>query len=690
MSETPTPQETGGQAKKRFKAVTEEDIRRQTDGASFKNGESYFRGNYILNPVLRGKTLRARSLGQSGGPYTVQVDFMLANDKGREKGSEKGNNVVEDWICDCPRGGFCKHIVALLLTWVRTPDEVDVRADVLTLLKEHSREELLDMIKVILKRYPDLDELIEKLLIVPAKTPTPGAAARVTINPTKIKRQAASSFTNRSYEWGEESGIAQELEDLVEIAGRYAEAGQWANAMTVFGAVVEEIMTHYEEMEDESGELAEVISDCADGLRECLQVQETLEASDRLADDQRLALFRALYTVWEHDCNYDVWDGAGDAGESVPEMLARAATRAERAQIEEWLRADLEEYATKSPYYSHMKRNLVDFLMTLKAQSGASDEEILGEYRNAGLYSDAAALLIDRGRIEEALEEYRSAGLFKEMADLLLAEGRVDEAIRIAWQHLIDPASSISFAEKLLTSLRPTSKERQGQALKFIEDRLWEEKDPRANAQYLKWLEGHYRLFGMSEKALETAQTRFRAQPDEHTYASVKEAAHMPGQPEGTWAELRPRLLATLEAAGNWRASIEVALSEKEVAAALSALDKLSAAQPRPSGTGYGGGYGWGYNYGSWRVDLELRVAAASEKEYPDKALSIYQSVADSYIEASGRENYQQAVKHLVRVKKLYDGQGQQEAWQQYIADLRARNKSLRALKEELDRHGLS
>jgi len=42
-----------------------------------------------------------------------------------------------------------------------------------------------------------------------------------------------------------------------------------------------------------------------------------------------------------------------------------------------------------------------------------------------------------------------------------------------------------------------------------------------------------------------------------------------------------------------------------------------------------------------------------------------------------------------MRVRLLYQKQGQEPEWQAYIAHLRNSNKSLRALKEELDKRGL-
>jgi hypothetical protein len=137
---------------------------------------------------------------------------------------------------------------------------------------------------------------------------------------------------------------------------------------------------------------------------------------------------------------------------------------------------------------------------------------------------------------------------------------------------------------------------------------------------------------------------------------------------------------------GDWDDLANIFLKENAVSDAPDALDRLEAARPKTQNR---------YGYGSYTyyvtdtVDLKRRVAQAAEKSYPDRARIIYEQIADEHIEARGRGNYQEAVKYLSKVRELYYSENRQAEWEEYIADLRARNKSLRALKEELDLAGL-
>ena len=81
---------------------------------------------------------------------------------------------------------------------------------------------------------------------------------------------------------------------------------------------------------------------------------------------------------------------------------------------------------------------------------------------------------------------------------------------------------------------------------------------------------------------------------------------------------------------------------------------------------------------------MTLEVAKAAEETRPRAALELYQQHAEGLIAQQGRQNYQQACRYLTKVRRWYEQLGESEAWARYIADLRERNRRLRALMEEL------
>lgn len=170
--------------------LAEASIRRHTDPQSFERGANYYRHGAILNPVRQGNELRAECQGSQYQPYRVTVTL-----------DEQG---ITDYECSCPRGGFCKHVVALLLTWVHQPDEFHVMAPVDELLAKCSREELIVLVKEMIVRQPDLVRLLELPL---------GPIDDRPFDPEPFRRQVQYALSRDEAEW-----VARELGRVRETA----------------------------------------------------------------------------------------------------------------------------------------------------------------------------------------------------------------------------------------------------------------------------------------------------------------------------------------------------------------------------------------------------------------------------------------------------------------------------------------
>ncbi|MFU8771656.1 MAG: SWIM zinc finger family protein [Anaerolineales bacterium] len=92
--------------KNNYPNLSTTDIQDWVGLASFRKGQSYFLQNAIIEPRRQGMTLKSQCRGSSTPYYTVGVT-MDAN------GIARAN-------CSCPvgGGGHCKHVAALLLTWL--------------------------------------------------------------------------------------------------------------------------------------------------------------------------------------------------------------------------------------------------------------------------------------------------------------------------------------------------------------------------------------------------------------------------------------------------------------------------------------------------------------------------------------------------------------------------------------------
>jgi uncharacterized Zn finger protein len=161
--------------------LNEKIIRDRANANSFSRGEAYYRSSAILNTVKRGDTLEGFCEGSEALPYHVQVTLS--------------DEAVAFATCTCPYSfdGDCKHIVALLLTYLNTPQQFVERLPLEQALQERSKEELVALILKMLDKYPDLHNLVDH--------PVPGKR-KTDLNLDSFRRQMEYAF--RQYGgWGD-------------------------------------------------------------------------------------------------------------------------------------------------------------------------------------------------------------------------------------------------------------------------------------------------------------------------------------------------------------------------------------------------------------------------------------------------------------------------------------------------------
>jgi uncharacterized Zn finger protein len=91
-----------------------------------------------------GNTLMAECEGTDYQPYKVTVNF--------------GNGEISSASCSCPYDyeGFCKHIVALLLTRIHRPEDFASMDDVRTQLRRMTKTQLTHLIWQMMEHDPTI------------------------------------------------------------------------------------------------------------------------------------------------------------------------------------------------------------------------------------------------------------------------------------------------------------------------------------------------------------------------------------------------------------------------------------------------------------------------------------------------------------------------------------------------------
>lgn len=95
--------------------LTQDLIRQRASAQSFQKGVDYYRSGAIFNPSWQETPdsimLLGNCEGSSGSTYSIRVQL--------------GSTGIQDAVCTCPYdwGGDCKHIIALLLTYLNRRED---------------------------------------------------------------------------------------------------------------------------------------------------------------------------------------------------------------------------------------------------------------------------------------------------------------------------------------------------------------------------------------------------------------------------------------------------------------------------------------------------------------------------------------------------------------------------------------
>jgi uncharacterized Zn finger protein len=361
--------------------LTERKIRDYVGGRSFGLGEEYFESGAIHNARREGTKLTASCHGSYRNAYKVRA--TLDADGGEVKSAS----------CTCPVGsGACKHVAALLLAWVRSPDLFAQAQETDALLESKTREELIALVKQLLRRRPELESLIDSL-------PAPGKPAE----PGAFRRQADAVFAGATGDWDEAYELADELLEILETADGFMQVLQWGNAAGVYEGVLASLVENLRSYQDDEGALTEVLLDCVDGIERCLP---------KLDDPaRRLNALWSLMTVVTLDNEmggYGFSDGAY-------ELIEKHGSIEERRQLLDQLRRT---GAADNDWIASYEETLL------------TDDEYIALCRSTGRHDAAIQRLLERRRVDEAASAalHMDEPILPRIADLFVSYGHAEAA----------------------------------------------------------------------------------------------------------------------------------------------------------------------------------------------------------------------------------------------------------------------
>ena len=254
--------------------LTEDQIQERCTKQVFARGEDYFHNEAIENAIFHDHTLSANCYGSEDTPYRVSVELTPTG--------------IADAECSCPYdwGGDCKHIIALLLTYIHEPDEIHSLEPILTTIAEKPRATLLRIISELLKREPALVPIVKTYTDGVTESQfrdTPPASAStvvVSATTTAYREQIDRLFGDGFLEQHQLHKVIEQLTELGKHAESLAQAGATEFALSILYALIHQSIVRYEDTL-QNAELPRFVRTCT---TQFIQIADTLQEPTTLRE----------------------------------------------------------------------------------------------------------------------------------------------------------------------------------------------------------------------------------------------------------------------------------------------------------------------------------------------------------------------------------------------------------------------
>ena len=241
--------------------ISESVIRQNTTDKSFQRGQEYARSQAVRDLFWRDQTLQATVAGSTY--YRVSIGF-----------SDRG---IQSTSCSCPYdfGGWCKHIVAVLLVGMEQT-QIEERPSLAKMLEKLDLEQTRKLVHNLAAQSPDLVDLIDiqiQLLtsIKENKSKTSKTNKKTSktetqhpeIDRSPFRRQLDYSLQKslRNYEhsyYDEDDPFTDIIYEEIEKTKVFLEAGDSFRAFVMLYAIAEELCNYSEEIENYLGDIADL------------------------------------------------------------------------------------------------------------------------------------------------------------------------------------------------------------------------------------------------------------------------------------------------------------------------------------------------------------------------------------------------------------------------------------------------
>ncbi len=471
-------------------------------------GHEYFREGSVIAVNQRGGTVQGEVEGSQYEPYRVRLTFDAGG--------------LAQAVCDCPYdwGGWCKHIVAVLLTCMYDQEIIAQKQPLAETLAGLTKEQLTALLLKLTAQEPALaDRLDAHLAVVLAESEADAAlpdapkrtSRKTALKPETFYRQMYAILHSLDGMRGSEaywhvSGVVDQAQKILDQAWDYIQAGDGASALAILDGATSAYVDEWEILDGSDGSTGDFFDELGPIWAEALLTAE-LAPHEHQAWQTKLA-------EWEREVSdYGIDDAFG-----CP--ITAAKQGCDYHPLQRVLQGEITNKGTwegDTPWYAN---ELALVRLNILARQKRYQEYIhLAEAEGqTGLH---LAMLVRVGRSAEAVAEGKkrlaAADEALTLAKALREHKQLDAAMQIAEHGLALPG----------------------------------------NTQHLaSWLRDVAEASGDPTRALPAAVTAFKAMPELNAYQRVQSLAG------GEWPTIKENLLTALAAHNYPPRKIDIYLHE--------------------------------------------------------------------------------------------------------------------------------
>ncbi len=490
--------------------LSEAFIRQHCALQSFSRGQDYLRSGAVRSLDRRGQEVQARVEGSSYEPYLVRVAFDAGG--------------LTEAFCTCPYdwGGWCKHIVAVLLACLRDTDQINEHPPLEALLEELDRAALIALMRDLAAHEPRLFDFIEARVARRTVSEKNADGSIPPVDAKAVRRRVHGLLHSldglrRSEAYWHVESVVDEVRREVDQARAFLDAGDAQNACRYLGAVTDAYVEEWTWLDDSDGFAGLFFEDLGKAWTE-------IALSDELPRKERKALRKQL-TAWQR--------AVEDYGLEEAFFVATLA-------VEGWDDAFLQVEAEKPGYDDGVRAWYADELVEARLN-----------------------VLERQERFDDYLRLAEDAGHLVAHLTMLARLGRSGEAVSLGLDHLASPEQAFALARALREAGAGEEALVVGREGLSLEGQGLEVLAP--------WLCDLATVQGQPEAALEAAIAAVRAAPSLPAYQRAQALAG------DAWPGLRETLLAALRDAQGYgveEAQVEIFLHEDLLDEAIAVADQ--------------------------------------------------------------------------------------------------------------------